>query len=412
MTNVKTSKGQNEQIRNSQPRNLFVLTFRCFLVSALLFASHAAADTITFTGTGIAMRGCKVQAVQGGQVSYTDPNGQRQRRPLEQIEAIGFDGLPQLDQAETALADQHLEEAVWPLLRALLAAQSDLQRVWIHMRLSQVHDLRGEYVQAAGHAAEVFALSDDVAWKSLRPVSPVNTPTFAAASEALESLQSAARKVKSAELQREIETMTRLVQGVQSKLAATYAGPAIERGSTISGFARADIAANDKQPPAGASGAVTAAAPPPSATRPVGAPAANTPVVRDEDSSDPRSAGAIDRLLAANRAAEAVTLCQEIEKNPGERDLARFLYQYGKALSLAGRKSEAAVMLTRCAVLYGDSPDAGPALIETAVIYRDEFHKPDVGRRLLETVIAQSEADAQSPAANLARELLNTWPRN
>ena len=174
------------------------------------------------------------------------------------------------------------------------------------------------------------------------------------------------------------------------------------------GLHRADIAANEKQPIAGAANTPSTAPPTPSATKPVGT---TPPNISNEDSSDPRSAGAIDRLLAANRAAEAVALCQDIEKSPGERDLARFLYQYGKSLSLAGRKPEAAVMLTRCAVLYPDSPDAGPALIETAIIYRDEYHKPAVGRRLLESVIAQSEGDAQSPAANLARELLNAWPQ-
>jgi hypothetical protein len=412
MRNAETKKRQNEKsIGSAQQSDFFVPTFFRFDVSialaSLLFAQLVRADTVTFTGTGIALRGCKIQAVQGGQVSYTDPNGQRQRRPLEQIEALGFDGLPQLDQAETALADQNLDAGLWALLRALLSAESDVQRIWIRARLSQAHDSRGEYVQAAGHAAEVFTLSDDVSWKSLRPVSPINTPSYVAANEALESLQNAARRVKSAELQREIETMTRLVQGVHAKLAAGYTGPAIERGSTVSGFIRADVLANEQQPKPGSTPiAATPAAP---AVIPSIAPS-----VPAEDSNDPRSAAAIDRLLAAGRAADVVSLCADIEKSPGERDLARFLYQYGKALSQADRKGEAAVMLTRCAILYPDSDDAGPALIETAIIYRDAYRKPDIGRRLLERVIADAQSragdDAQSAAANLARELLNTWP--
>ena len=375
----------------------------------------ASADTITFTGTGIALRGCKIVGVQGGQVAYSDPNGQRQRRPLEQVEALGFDGLPELDQAEAALSQQDVAGGLWPLLKAALRAQSDVQRIWVHARLAQVHDLRGEYVQAAGHAAEVFMLSDDVAWKSLRPVSSVNTPTYPAAHEAMDSLEAAARRVKSVELQREIETMTRLVQGVHARLAAEYKGPAIERGSTISGFSRELVASSDKQPP---EGAAAVAQPPasanPATTRSTTAAQPAPPPAATADSSDPRSPGAIDQLLAASKASDAVKVCEDIEKNPGDRDLAHFLYQYGKALSQANRKADAAVMLTRCAILYPDADDAGAALIETALIYRDEFRRADVGRRLLEKVIADAQAsgDERSAAATLARELLGQWPKS
>ncbi len=385
---------------------------RIACIALLALTPVAAADTITFTGTGIALRGCKIVGVQGGQVAYSDPNGQRQRRPLEQVEALGFDGLPELDQAEAALSQQDVAGGLWPLLKAALRAQGDVQRIWVQARLAQVHDLRGEYVQAAGHAAEVFMLTDDVAWKSLRPVSSVNTPTYAAAHEAMESLEAAARRVKSVELQREIETMTRLMQGVHTRLAADYKGPAIERGSTISGFSREVVASSDKQPADGvaAQAPVTAT---PATTRPAAAAQPAPPPVAAADSSDPRSPGAIDQLLAASKSSEAVKLCEDIEKNPGERDLGHFLYQYGKALSQANRKADAAVMLTRCAILYPDADDAGAALIETALIYRDEFRRADVGRRLLEKVIADAQAsgDERSAAATLARELLGQWPK-
>ena len=342
-------------------------------------------------------------------------NNQRQRRPLEQVEALGFDGLPELDQAEAAISQQDLASGLWPLLKAALRAQGDVQRIWVHARLAQVHDLRGEYVQAAGHVAEVFMISDDVAWRSHKPVSPVNTPTYSAAHEAMENLEAAARRVKSTELQREIETMTRLVQSVHARLAAEYKGPAIQRGSTISGFSREIVASSDKQPADGAAVASQSPVAATPATTREAAPAQPTtsPPATAADSSDPRSPGAIDQLLSVNKASEAVKVCEEIEKNPGDRDLAHFLYQYGKALSQANRKADAAVMLTRCAILYPDSDDAGAALIETALIYRDEFHRADVGRRLLEKVIADAQAsgDERSAAVTLARELLGQWPK-
>lgn len=406
-----TPRDHGSQHMAQRPRSASrrLATATAVLVQAFI-TSTAWSDTITFSGTGIAMRGCTIQAVQGGQVSYTDASGQRQRRPIEQVEALGFDGLPDLDLAEAALADQNLNDGEWALLRALLKADNDVQRLWIHARLSHVHDLRGEYVQAAGHAAEVFAISDDVTWKSLRPVSPVNAPGYAAAHEALDSLQAAAKRVKSAELQREIETMTRLVQGVHDKLSADYKGPPIARNSTVSGYPRETVLARDRRPSDAELAVGATPQPTTSTTAPVAPVHAPTPVplAQEADSSDPRSAGAIDRLLASGRGSDAAALCAEIEKNPGERDLGHFLFQYGKALTLAGRRGEAAIMFTRCAILFPDSADAGPSLIETATIYRDEFRKPETARRLLQLAIANAERDNQQAVAMLAREILDT----
>lgn len=403
-------KAEGRKVAKNREQRVAVRTGLVLFAFCFLFSAFARADTVTFTGTGIAMRGCKIIALQGGQVSYNDPNGQRQRRPLDQIEALGFDGLPELDQAEAVLATQDYQRGLWPLLRAALKAQTDVQRIWIHARLSHVHDLRGEYVQAAGHAARCFTLSDDVAWKSLRPVSPINTPTFAAAHEALENLNAATRRVKSAELQREIEIMTRLVQGVHDRLAAEYKGAAIKSDSTISGFARETVLANEQEP--ADAGAVPAAAPtkPEASGRQEPSEPAPAPAVPSESSNDPRSAAAIDRLLTAGRGDDAVKLCEEIARNPGERDLAKFLYQFGKALSLAGRKADAAVMLTRCAILYPDSGDAILATIETAVIYRDEYRNVATARRLLRQAIADAEREQQQAALMLAKEVLASLP--
>jgi TolA-binding protein len=343
-------------------------------------------------------------------VQYLDPAGSRQRRPINQVESMGFDGLPELDQAEAAVAIEDFPGAIMSLLRAAVNAQTDLQELWLHARLARVHDLNGDYVQAAGHAAEVFMRSDDVAWRDLRPVSSINEPLYPAAKEALDRLQSAARKVKSGELKRDIDVMIKNVQPVTERLGQQWTGGAIEPGSTISGLTRAQIAG--EQPAAASNGAPVSRAPAaesPAVAAPESAPDKPAPAPAEQPGAgDPRSPQAIDALLAAGRHAQALTLCAEIEKNPGDRDLAHFLYQYGRALALASRKKDAAVMFTRCAILYPDSPDVGPALIETAMIYRDEYRKPDVARRLLERVIAQAQDDAQASTAALARELLAT----
>jgi tetratricopeptide (TPR) repeat protein len=407
---AKLRRVQRRCARNRQPSIVNHQSITA-LVSLLLFVGPALPDTITFSGTGVALRGCTIQGIQGGQVLYLDTNNARQRRPLEQIDALGFDGLPDLDQAEAAIAQEDFETGVSALLRGMLSAQTDLQKLWLHARLARVHDLRGEYVQAAGHAAEVVMRSEDLYWKDLRPVSPINQPTYPAAKEAFDNLQAAARKVKSGELKGEIEVMLRAVRPIHERLAQTWTGGAITADSTFSGLTREEILG---EAPAATKPAEPAPATVDSSKPPVAPiPAEGTPPAAGSGQSAPQSPEAIESLLAAGKSAEALALCQQIEKDPGERDLSRYLYQYGRALSQTGNKRDAAVMLTRCAILHPDSEDAGPALIETAIIYRDEFRKPDVARRLLQKVLADAERDGQTATAMLARELLDKWkPQN
>jgi tetratricopeptide (TPR) repeat protein len=389
----------NPQSKIQNPKSTTLAAF-----IALTLAAAAYPDTIIFSGTGVSLRGCTIQSIQGGQVLYLDASNARQRRPLNQVDALGFDGLPELDQAETAIAQEDFDTGVRALLRAMLAAQTDQQKLWLHARLARVHDLRGEYVQAAGHAAAVFLRSEDLYWKDLRPVSPVNQPSYPAAKEAFDNLQAAARKVKSGELKGETEVMLRTIRPIHEQLAQSWTGEAVAANSTFSGLTKEEILGEAER------------ATKPAETAPVASDSAKPPVApptaRSGDNG-PQSPEAIENLLAAGRSAEALALCQQIEKDPGARDLARYLYQYGRALSQTGNKRDAAVMLTRCAILHPDSEDAGPALIETAIIYRAEFRKPEVGRRLLQRVLADAERDGRTTTAMLARELLDKWtPQN
>ena len=57
----------------------------------------AQADTLTFSGTSIPLRGCQIVAIQKGRVTYTDARGQRLQRNLDQISQLGFAGLESLD---------------------------------------------------------------------------------------------------------------------------------------------------------------------------------------------------------------------------------------------------------------------------------------------------------------------------
>lgn len=368
----------------------------------------AAGDTITLAGSSIPLRGCRVEAVQSGRVFYRDNRGRRHQRGLDEVAALGFDGLGDLDEAERAIAAGDLAGGVGRLLAAMLQADSDLHRAWLHVRLSVTHDLLGQYVQAAGHAAAVFEADGDAYWLRLEPLSEPDEPGYAAAREALLALQQARRRVKHPEIAPVIERMLGRVRPIHDRLADRYHGPPIEPGSTISGVPRELIRSGRTAPDTGSSTDAPRTLPSRPAdenkrTEPTGAPP-SAPAAREA----PDSAASIDALLAAGHRAEALAACARVERRVGRRDLGRFLHQYGRALVGAGRPRDAAVMFVRCATLYGDSPHAAPSLIETAIIYRDVFGDPATARRLVERSLNLAARPGRPQVADRARAVLET----
>ena len=377
-------------------------------VVALFLSNSAGADSITFSGTNIPLRDCKVEAIQGGQVTYIDSGRQRQRRPLEQVAAIGFTGLPQLDQGEEALAQNDLDSALTNLLIAFTSADTDMQRLWIRSRLARLHDMRHEYVQAAGHAAAAMMQSDDPYWSAVEPSGDANEPEYPAAKEAMDSLQAASRKVKATQLKSSIDRMTRKVQPVSERLAKAYTGPTIASGSTVSGISKQDIVTGKletkPQPATRSSDQPTPSAPAkPPPVDPVKPSAPSAPAPAHSDSSN-----GIDALLNQSKWGEALAECERLAANPGDRDLAHLLVQTGSALIHLNRADDAAVMFARCAVLFPESIDADQALIQLAVVYRDHYRKRDTARRLLQRAIDQAGAQNHDSAVLLARELLGS----
>lgn len=372
------------------------------LAGALLLGGVACADSITLVGSTIPMRDCRIQAVEGGRVHFVDPRGRRQLRDLENVAALGFDDLPALDEAEAALAAGDLDGALRGLLAAKVRTDRPIEHLWLRVRLARVHDLRGEYVQAAGHAAAAFLLSDDASWQRLVPVCPVDEPTYAAALEAHRFLAEARRKVRSRELRGQIDRMMEQVEPVLTGLAAAYDGPPVAVGSTVSGLAVADVEAGriEIRRIGHASKPETSA---PEEPAPIDA--APKPATTPDPEPD---AGSVEALLAAGRYAEAVARCRAIAADPGDRDLASFLLDYGRALAGAGRTDDAAIMLTRCALLHRDTAAGQWALIETARLYRDRYDRPATARRLLERVLDGAATIDQPDLIARARAELET----
>ena len=359
---------------------------------------------------------------------------------------LRVDDLPELDTAVKALDEGDQGHGLLSYLQALMKATvleegedenaGDTKRLWLHVRLSRFHNARDEYVPAAGHAAAVFAIEPHASWRVLEPACAPSEPTFAQAVEADDLLREAARQVKDQTLRETIDRMSKVVQPIRAELEKNYNGPPIAQNSTWSGYSRARIAdgtifADAAKPSADSSAKSIAQAPQPNVTDKSNGPAGDSTAREDAseaggvvaaspaqvDSKQPpnrtndvktidRAADEIDALLKAGEFAEALNRCESAGRDVTGRDIGRLLHQWGRALIGVGRPEDAAVMFTRCAVLFPGSASGLECLIETAMLYETVYKKPETAQRLLRRVIEQADMLGRESIAQRARGLL------
>lgn len=135
---------------------------------------------------------------------------------------------------------------------------------------------------------------------------------------------------------------------------------------------------------------------------PGSAPQPSSSGARDE------GADAIDAALADGRIAAALAQCEQIAEQPGDRDLGRFMYQYGRALLAAGRAKDASVMFLRVAVHFESSPFAAPSLLEAVAICRETFRNDAAAARLARRAIDLAADRGDTAMAERARGILAT----
>ena len=373
----------------------------------LALGTTASADWLRFHGSTIPLEGVRIEAVSGAAVVYLDPRGVRTDRPLEDLEAIGFDGRVELDHAEQAIAAGRLDDAIDWLSLALTNAERDVARRWIRARLVQVHDARGEGAAAVGHFAALVTEDEDVSWLSVRPVSPADQGTPTALREALMHLH-ASRRVRAPALRQRLAAWH---QAVAAAAPNRMEGDPDPR-QTISGRTLASIRSRlageeDGRRP-------TPAADPPTPARDpvvspdVAAPPVPAPPRTANEGGRDDSPALIARLLEEGRSAAALSICRRVARDPGNRDLARFLYQYARAHVGEGEPHDAAIMFARAAFLYPESAAAPRCLIELAIVYRDVYRRPEIARRLLERAAASASDLGRDDDAGRAESLLRT----
>ena len=111
------------------------------------------------------------------------------------------------------------------------------------------------------------------------------------------------------------------------------------------------------------------------------APAAGSPATRHPTVSD------IELLISGDEvspaaAATAVSICRAIAADYDDRDIARFLNQYGRALAHSGQPDAGIVMLARGFILFPESRWAPASLLESARFHRRYYRDEPTVERL------------------------------
>lgn len=380
----------------SKPRSFLYCLAPRGMSLALLFvllmpALSAHADRITMRGTSIPLPDSRIERIVGGYVHHVDSQGRPRAIELHNIAAISFDRLPELDEAEGAFAEGNHEKAVLRFLQALLKADTNEQRIWVRSRLVRVHDAMEQYPEAASHLASILLMEEHPFWRGYEPLREPADPSYASVVEALDRLREAQRASRHPNVLAMVRRIIDKLEPIQRKLNETHDAEAIQPGRTVSGYEIDQIRRGKL-------------------VRPVTA----TPQQKNgaeaelsEENLDPKSPAGIEAMLRREQWRSAVETCRNVAQDPGDRDLAEFLHQYGRALAGVGEHEDAAVMFTRCTILFPGTSQALASLIETAIIYRDGFGNAATAKRLLERAARESERRGDRTAVDRAKRLLS-----
>jgi tetratricopeptide (TPR) repeat protein len=380
------------------------------LASFAAVAPSAHADRIETSAATI--DDCRVQAIRSSTVFYVDAAGDIRQIGVADVTSIEFDDLPEVRDAERLIARRRFVEALDRLLAAYVKTEDEAKRLWLHARLAHVHSALGDYVEAAGHLAAVLVEDASAHWLTLQPMGDVRACGYYAAAEAADWLSRAARRVEGDEpLTQAVEVMTAKVQPVLAELQASHEQLRYRHGSTVSGVFLRDVGterAKKERPWLEVEAAGTNEIAPPPGTEATGAAGGATdapsppapPEIAPRGSNSP---AVIDAMLDRGDFDAALAVCERLAERIDERDLAEFLFQYGRALDGAGRSLDAAVCFVECAAHFGGSVHGVRSLIATAAIYRDRLGQPEAAMRLVEEAAARAAHIGDEALADEAR---------
>lgn len=364
---------------------LFTRTACVLACSSVFMVMNAAADSIIFGTSEIS--GVDFQFVRGGKIFYLDSAGRIQQAPAADVDRLRFDDIPTLDDAERELARGDLDGALDELLTSMAKAKTDVQRLWIHTRLAHVHNRLGDFIEAASSAAAVIATDPNPAWLGLAPECRVNEATWYSVAEARDHLHRARRALgNNAAVERVVTELLAVIEPLYAQQREKNPRKEYRNGMSVSGILLRDLEAgwpgrnreNRLQEGDDGDG---------QATDQTGI----NPVAGGENTTDPDGPATIQQLLDQREFASALDLLQSLERDPGGRDLARYLYQYGMALVGTGQRRDAALRFMQCTAHFGGTRWQTLSVLEMAVIYRDLWRKPETARRLARQALEEAK---------------------
>ena len=109
-------------------------------------------------------------------------------------------------------------------------------------------------------------------------------------------------------------------------------------------------------------------------------------------------------------AGEAVAGCRRIAAEFDDRDIARFLFQYGRALAATGDPGAASVMLARTFILFPESRWSPAALLASAKLHREALDDETAAAILARRAAASARAMGLAALAAEAESFIAAAP--
>jgi len=370
----------------------------------LLLAMNVGArggDALLLEGSGVLLRDLEIREIAGGQVVYADVRGRVVWRDLDEVAALRFAELPDLERADRLRIAEQFEEARSVFRTMVGLSERKEANLWLHLNLARLARLERDDADLAIHIAELIRLQEDPWWRTLAPVQTVEGRD--------ESVMPADPRVAAAALER----IDAALSGVRQPALRAL----LER-------LRAELApAAAKAPPVGEVPVRPLRTAP--QARPVEMPAEPDPVrvhapsVPQEVRSHPEESS--PRVPEPARAGNAVhaevyrplsEILPEAEASGSPRDRARALLRAGQMLVDQKRPRDAVLAFLRCGLAYAQTPEASRALLAAARLYESELGNRGAAMRVAQRVVRSADdADVAREAASMIERLIEAGDR-
>jgi tetratricopeptide (TPR) repeat protein len=337
----------------------WLLASQCLAVLAVgTHSSFTRADTIDF---GLPLEEVTVLDVRGGEITFLRA-GATLTRSLETVEAIYFDELPGLRQAELHLSEGEYEEAIPLFEDAWTAATTDVQKLWLDSRLALAHGQAGRPAHALTHLARVVSRDADSHWLLLVP--------------AVDAMSATSAEIDAARV-----TIARIKEEAPS--------PVLETLETVLDRIPLRESESDRPDDTETLAPNTGQAPPPPELR----------------------FASVREHVSRGESAPALTAIRRLSLHADKDDLPELFFHAGAALRGASQPAEAGLCYLRIAAHFPDSPWAARGLLATAEIYWSSFRDSDTATRLAQRALDLATRIDHNPLQRQARTQLDNYAR-